>query len=326
MRVKKILILVIALACLTLLGCKQNKSADIYVTVYPLEYIATQIVKVDPLDPQMSEINVDTIYPRGAEVHDYEPTPKQIVSMTESKVIFYVGLGLEPFITNALTSTFKNVKCVELSNYVDLVELDGSHSHGAEDTKSGEKEDDHSIYDAHVWLDPINMIKMTEAMLEELVLIYPDREELFRTNASELIKELEDLNDEFIEALSDENILNKTIMVDHDAYAYWTYRYGINRIKLLNDNESNEVGTKEFLEKVSQAKEAHIKYIISTKNETKSAMFDQYLKELDASELSLHHLGTITTQELKDGITYLIIMRENLETLIKALPKVNEEE
>ena len=55
-------------------------------------------------------------------------------------------------------------------------------------------------------------------------------------------------------------------------------------------------------------------------------MFDQYLKELDASELSLHHLGTITTQELKDGITYLIIMRENLETLIKALPKVNEEE
>ena len=49
-------------------------------------------------------------------------------------------------------------------------------------------------------------------------------------------------------------------MVDHDAYAYWTYRYGINRIKLRSDNESNEVGTQEFLEKVKQAKETNIKY------------------------------------------------------------------
>ena len=234
-----------------------------------------------------------------------------------------IGLGLEPFITNALSSTFKNQTCVQMSDYVELVELDGTHSHT--DHKGG-SEDEHSIYDAHIWLDPIAMINMTNAMLDELIKIYPEREDLFRENANNLIKDLEDLNEEYIERLSSEDILNRTIMVDHDAYAYWTFRYGINRIKLLNDNESNEVGTQEFLDKVSEAKEAGIKYIISTKNETKSAMFNQYLKALDASELSLHHLGTITTQELKDGITYLIIMRENLEVLIQALPKVSDSE
>ena len=277
--VKKFLIVIIIFMGLVLMGCEKSKKVDIYVTVYPLEFIATQIVKVDPTDPTMSEITVDTIYPRGAEVHDYEPTPKQIVSVTNSKIIFYIGLGLEPFITNGLSSTFKNLKCVEMSNYVDLVELDGTHSHGDSDEKSEE----HSIYDPHIWLDPIAMINMTNAMLEELVLIYPDREETFRLNATNLVKELEELNNEYVERLSDENIINRTIMVDHDAYAYWTYRYGVNRIKLRNDNESNEVGTQEFLEKIKQAKEAGIKYIISTKNETKSALFNQYLKELGAS-------------------------------------------
>ena len=209
-----------------------------------------------------------------------------------------------------------------MSDYCDLVELDGGHSHG--DTE--DDHDEHSIYDPHIWLDPIAMINMTNKMLEELINIYPEREEQFTLNANNLILELEALNQDFIDRLSSEDILNKTIMVDHDAYAYWTYRYGVNRIKLRGDNESNEVGTQEFLEKINLAKEAQIKYIISTKNETKSSMFNQYLKELGATELSLHHLGTITTQELKEGITYLTIMEENLNTLIEALPKVEESE
>lgn len=316
----KVLLVILVIMTISLMACKKGKNVDIYVTVYPLEYIANQIVKVDPTEGQLEEIVVDTIYPRGAEVHDYEPTPKQIVSVSNSKIVFYIGLGLEPFITNGLNSTFKNINCVQMSDYCELVELDGGHSHSDNDDEDGE----HSIYDAHIWLDPIAMISMTNKMLSELIKIYPERTEVFTNNANNLINELEKLHQDFINRLSSEDILNKTIMVDHDAYAYWTYRYGINRIKLRGDNESNEVGTQEFLEKIKMAKEAGIKYIISTKNETKSSMFNQYLKELNASELSLHHLGTITTDELKEGISYLTIMEENLDTLIEALPKVDK--
>lgn len=314
----KVLLVILVMMTISLMACKKGKNVDIYVTVYPLEYIANQIVKVDPTEGQLEEIVVDTIYPRGAEVHDYEPTPKQIVSVSNSKIVFYIGLGLEPFITNGLNSTFKNINCVQMSDYCELVELDGGHSHGEDE------DGEHSIYDAHIWLDPVAMISMTNKMLEELIKIYPERTEVFTKNANNLISELEKLHQDFITRLSSEDILNKTIMVDHDAYAYWTYRYGINRIKLRGDNESNEVGTQEFLEKIKMAKEADIKYIISTKNETKSSMFNQYLKELNASELSLHHLGTITTDELKEGISYLTIMEENLDTLIEALPKVDK--
>lgn len=311
---KKVVALIILMfSIFSLVGCKETKSVDIYVSVYPIEYIVKQIVKED--------LVVESVYPRGAEVHDYEPTPKQIVSMSEAKVIFYIGLGLEPFISNALDSTFKNNKTVELSNYLELVELDGTHSH---DEVGENKSEEMNIYDQHVWLDLTAMARMSEVVLEELVKLYPEKEEYFRENAKVLIKELNDLNQEYVDAVKDESVKEAIIMVDHDAYAYWTFRYGISRIKLRSDNESNEVGTQEFLKKVDLAKEANIKYIISTKNETKSALFSQYLKEVGAEEESLHHLGTITTQELKEGNNYITIMRDNLEVLKKVLPRKEE--
>ena len=315
---KTIMVMILIISAFLFSGCTDLKDADIYISVYPIEFIVKSIVK--------EEKSVESIYPRGAEVHDYEPTAKQIVSINECDVLFYIGLGLEPFITNGLNSTFKDLTTVELSQYLDLVELDGGHYHGSEDEEMHEhKNEGGKIYDSHVWLDPFAMIKMTEVILEELVKIYPDYEKEFTLNSKELIKELELLNDEYVEAISSEEIVNRTIMVDHDAYAYWTFRYGISRIKLRSDNESNEVGVQEFLEKINKAKEANIKYIISTKNETKSALFDRYLSELNASEMSLHHLGTITTKELKEGENYLTIMRDNLEVLKMVLPKEENE-
>lgn len=315
---KKIILLVITIfSFVTFLGCKGSKKVDIYISVYPIEYIVKQIVKED--------LVVESIYPRGAEVHDFEPTAKQIVSMSECQILFYIGLGLEPFITNGLDSTFKNLKTVELSNYLELVELDGGHSHNHDGEVKNEHKSNSDVYDQHVWLDPIAMIKMSNVVLEELLKIYPEKEETFTENAKDLVKELEELDQAYNDVVRDESISSLTIMVDHDAYAYWTYRYGINRIKLRSDNESNEVGTQEFLEKVKQAKEANIKYIISTKNEATSSLFGQYLKEVGATEKSLHHLGTITIQELKEGNNYISIMKDNLEVLKEVLPRKGEE-
>lgn len=314
---KKLIVLILTLLSIFVFsGCEESKDADIYISVYPIEFIVKQIVK--------EELTVESIYPRGAEVHDYEPTAKQIVSISECDILFYIGLGLEPFISNGLNSTFKDLKTVELSKYLELVELDGGHTHvgqGTNDTSDEHNHEENEVYDSHVWLDPLAMVKMSQVILEELIKIYPNYEETFTENQKVLEKELIELNQEYSEVISQHNIFDRIIMVDHDAYAYWTYRYGISRIKLRSDNESNEVGIQEFLNKVNQAKEAGIKHIISTKNETKSALFENYLKELGATEKSLHHLGTITTQELKEGQNYLTIMRDNLEVLKEVLPR-----
>lgn len=306
---KKALLLFILIGIVMMItGCKLSDQADIYTTVYPIEFVTKEIVKDKKI--------VKSVYPRGGEVHDYEPYPKQIIAIADCDILFYIGLGLEPFIENALTTTFSNLKTIKVTDGLQLVEMDGTHVHG-----EGESNHEGEIYDTHVWLDPISLIGITNTILQELILIYPEYTEEFTNNANALVLELEILNNEFVEALMDETITSKTIMVDHDAYAYWTFRYGINRIKLRSDNESNEVDAATLIEKINQAKELGIKYIIASKNETKSALFDQYLSNLNAEQEELHHLGTITTNELKAGKNYLTIMRDNLQVLIKVLPR-----
>ena len=210
---KLLLFITLFLVLLVANGCGTSDKADIYTTVYPIEYVTKEIVK--------EYKTVKSVYPRGAEVHDYEPYPKQIIAIADCDILFYIGLGLEPFIENALTTTFKDLKTIKVTDGLQLVEMDGTHTH---ETTEVESDDETIAYDTHVWLDPIAMIAVADTVLRELVKIYPEYEDEFTANTTALKEELMKLNEEFITALSDEKITSKTIMVDHEAYAYWSLR------------------------------------------------------------------------------------------------------
>ena len=296
----------------TMAGCiNDNEHVDIYVSVYPIEYIVQNIVDED--------IVVKSVFPRGQDIHDYDPSPKEIINMANCQLLFYIGSGLETFIENAKTTTLKDVEVYSLSDYLN----------GFEDTKLVENnsyvtddvhENAHMI-DCHVWLDPIRMIKMSEFIYQKLCEKYPEKTDVFYQNYNKLITSLNQLHQEYDQYLSQVSITKKYIMIDHDAYQYWTQRYGLYRIKLRNDNESSEVEIVEFDKKVELANKIGIKYILSTLNEAKCSMFNNYLRALDAEERSLHHLANISKQEEKRNEDYISLMMYNLNILKEVLPK-----
>ena len=82
----------------------------------------------------------------------------------------------------------------------------------------------------------------------------------------------------------------------------------------------NEVEIVEFDKKVELANKIGIKYILSTLNEAKCSMFNNYLRALDAEERSLHHLANISKQEEKRNEDYISLMMYNLNILKEVLP------
>ena len=161
---------------------------------------------------------------------------------------------------------------------------------------------------------------MTEVILTSVCAIDPENEEYYQKNANELIYKLKVLDEEFKNKLSDEN-LNKIIIVDHDSYLYWEERYGIKRIRTRINNESCESNPSNINEVVSKAKENNIKYIVTTANETVCGIIDKYAKTLEAEIVEMNHLSTLYRDEIKSGQNYFSIMRDNLETLLKVLPR-----
>jgi len=303
----------LVLLCLTLLltfsfvGCTSEEKADIYTSIYPLEFLVNEIVG--------DEFVVRNAYPRGADVHSYELPAKRIVNMSESKAIFFIGAGLEKFIQEAKDTTFKNLgdDVVELSEYLVMLYPgeDHAHSHGDHDF----------MVDPHVWLDPERMIIMAEVILDKVIELKPDMADEFTANAEDLIIRLEKLHQKFIEELSDEKYKEKYILVDHDAYLYWEEIYGIKRMRIRPDNQSTEIDPKTMEQNLNKIKELGIKHIVVTENEAISSIIETYQHEADLEIATLHSLATITDKQHEDGLDYIDLMESNLRVLKRILPQ-----
>lgn len=314
---KKWLILLLLIMAVFFIGCDgDDEEVDIYTTIYPVEFLVKEIVQ--------DRLKVKSIYPRGKDVHDFESSPKDIIKMSQSKLIFYIGLGLEVFIERAKDSTLKDVPTVALSHNILVVLL---NSTDLIEQMHGDTTQENVFYDPHIWLDPNKMIIMVDTVLNSILnkfTLFQDDIDFFTSNANALKGELALLDSEFRALVNDPNIANKTIMVDHDAYVYWTIKYGIERIKLRNDNESSDVVPQEIEQKIALAKLLGIKHIVISKNEMESSIVNQYLSELgltESAKVSLHHLGTITSEEEDNGFDYFSIMRENIRLVGIILPK-----
>lgn len=315
---KLILSLLILLSVVIFSGCElEDDIPDIYASIYPIEFIVKEIVG--------DELTVKSVYPRGKDVHDHELSPKDIINISKSKLLFFIGIGLEAMIEQSQNSTLKNVPKVRLSDGMDLIEINSKdiHDHDDHNHEDGEL----VFYDPHIWLDLNKMQIMTSkilvAILENFELT-EDQKAKFKTNANELVQKLDDLDKKYFELINSSDVLHKTILVDHDAYIYWEARYGLERIRIRNDNESTDAIPKDMIEKINEAKAKKIKYICLTKNEIASSIADQYRVQLGLDNnafLYLHHLATITAAEENAGMDYLSLMEYNLDILKQALPR-----
>src|SRR5690606_29054524 len=110
----------------------------------------------------------------------------------------------------------------------------------------------------------------------------------------------------------------KEILVSHAAYGYWESRYGIKQISISGLSPSNEPTQKDLKNIINTAKEHNIKFVIFEQNLT-SKIAEVVKKEINAQSLTLHNLESVTAEDIKNGADYISIMRQNLETLNKAL-------
>ena len=309
---KIILIVIMSLMMLLVPGCgNSDEEVDIYASIYPVYFITQEIVQ--------EKLNVKQVYPTGADVHEYDPANGQeMVKMSRAKIMFYIGGGLESFIEKSHNVFDKSdIKLVELSDYVKLCKPSVK---GYDYLTMEELENSVHIADTHIWLDPLRMVTMAEIILENVIAVDPENTQFYKDNANALIQRLRELDNQYLEALSNEE-LNKIILVDHDSYLYWEERYGLKRIRTRIDNESCDSSMSTINNVIEQARENNIKYIVVTENEIMCNIVNKYKDVLDAKIIELNHLSTLYKEDINKGDDYFTIMRRNLNTLVSILPK-----
>jgi len=285
---------------------KDDNQLKVYTTVYPLQYFTQQI--------GAEFVDVKTIYPPGADEHTFEPSQKDMISLADADLFFYIGLGLEGFVDKA-EQTLKN-EDVKMLPVGDSLHLDGGNNDQAEETHSSDDGHGHGDINPHVWLDPIYANEIALTIKNQLVEQMPEHKDVLEKNYAELSAQLTDLDKEFTEVIRSAD--RKEIIVSHAAYSYWETRYGLKQINISGLSTTNEPTQQELQNLISHAKDAKIKYVLTEQN-FNSKLAKMVQDEIGGKTLTLHNLSVLTDEDIKNNETYFTLMKKNISTLEKAL-------
>ncbi|RDU36115.1 adhesin [Neobacillus piezotolerans] len=317
---KKILALFILISGTVLSACGGNAGREpakkdklvVYTTVYPLQYFTERIGG--------KHVEVHSIYPPGADEHSFEPSQKDMISIAESDLFFYIGLGLEGFVEKAKAS-LKNedVRMVAAAKNIGIEDSHGAEEESGEhghDEEGGDHGHGHAGIDPHVWLDPVYAKSLAAEIEKELAKEQPENKAEFEKNYHELVSSLDELDQKFKDASA--NAKHKEIIVSHAAFGYWESRYGIKQISIAGMSTASEPTQKDMERIISTIKQAGIKYILVEQN-ISSKLAKTVMAETGAEIAPVHNLATLTEKNIKDKETYFTLMEKNLETLNKAM-------
>lgn len=113
------------------------------------------------------------------------------------------------------------------------------------------------MHDPHIWLDPMNLIVMTDNTVAELSAADPDNAAFFRENGEALKAEIKKVNDEVAALLKD--VEGKSFVVHHPAFGYFADRFGLKQVPL--EVEGKEPGATDMAKVVDFIKKNEAKAV-----------------------------------------------------------------
>ena len=244
------------------------------------------------------KVEITNMVPSGTEPHDWEPSAIDIRNMEDADVFIYNGAGMEHWAEDILKS---------LDNS-ELITVEASE--GVELIKEGKEND------PHVWLDPENAKIEMEHIKDAFIKADKDNAEYYNENYETCSRQLDELNQEFKETLS--QATNKDIIVAHKAFAYLCKAYGLNQIAiegLMPDSEPDPARMEEIIQLAKKKKINTIFFeeLVSPK------VANTIAKEIGAKTEVLNPLEGLSEEQMDAGEDYFSVMRTNLKQIKKAL-------
>lgn len=248
------------------LASGQINAYDVLVSVAPHKYFVEQIAG--------DQLSVGLVVPAGASSHTYEPTPRQMIEISQADIWFQIGESFEARASQALRSHQSKMKFVDLQKGLDLI-YDHHCGHADHQHHS-------SCVDPHFWLSVRQGKIQARSIAAALTAVYPQHSELFSRNLTAFIKQLEDLDTQMMRILSP--LKERTILVSHPAYAYFCRDYMMKQLSV--EFEGKDPTPRQLTSLIHKAKTAHInKIFIQMQYSNKGAKL--VAKQLNAEIITL---------------------------------------
>ncbi|MFO7599085.1 MAG: zinc ABC transporter substrate-binding protein [Candidatus Desulfacyla sp.] len=180
-------------------------------------------------------VEVSVMVLPGANPATYEPKPRQMVDLTNSKMYFAIGVPFETVWLDKFAHASPKMEIVPTQAGIEKIPMKTKHTHDGEDhpggpaTHSGGK-------DPHIWLSPPLVMLQARNILSALIKADPAGRADYEARYTEFIEALVELDLRIAGLFSDRGMDNR-FMVYHPAWGYFAKAYGLVQIPVETEGK-----------------------------------------------------------------------------------------
>lgn len=321
-RIRQIIsILLVFMMCL-ISGCSINKDKlkrdpdkiSVVCTTFPQYDWMKQLIK-----GKEDKIDLTLLVDNGVDIHSYQATMDDIILMSESDLIVYVGgesdAWVEDAIEQAKNPDLKTINMMEVlgDNIKEEEVVEGMQGEGEEEHQESEELE----YDEHVWLSLKNAMVIVDKMVRELGELDPDGKAVYDANGAEYVSALAELDVQYENAVSEAG-KNYILFADRFPFRYLADDYGISYYAaFVGCSAETEASFETVTFLADKINELSLKYVLIIENsntQLAQSVIDTSKKE-DVQILTMDSIQSVNREDINAGVSYLGIMKDNLEVL-----------
>ena len=308
---KKLISVILIVVMGVLLFCSCNGNT---VESNGLSIVCTTFPQYDYLKNIIgTEENLTLLVDDGGDLHSYEPTAQDIIKISTAELFVYIGGNSDEWVD----ATLKSANNPELKT-VALTELVETYKEEYVAGMEHEHHNEHATIDEHIWLSLRNAAKITQALCDAVCEIDRENEPKYRANAAEYISQLNALDIEYAAVISNAK-RNTLLFADRFPFRYLVEDYGIEYYAAFAGCSSeSEASFKTMAFLIDKTNELKLPVVL-TIDGSDGSLAKTVCDETGAKSAELDSCQSVSSEDIKNGTSYINIMKNNLEVLKGAL-------
>ena len=292
------------LLALALGGCggSATSSADPLANPDALKVVATTTVFAD-LVRQVggSRVSVESLVPKGGEVHTFDPRPSDVRRIAEAAVVFRNGLGLDDWLGALVTDAGTGAPVVELAP--DLPGVTYLESTGG------------GSVNPHLWMNVAYASAYAGRIAQALTAADPAGADAYAAGLHAYQARLADLDEYARTEIGAIAASRRTVISFHDAFPYFAAAYGLTIDGSIVGAPGQDPSAGSVADLVSTIRAHGVSAIFA------EAQFSDELARTISDETGIAVVSNLYTDTVGDAPrdTYEGLMRWNIDQVVGAL-------
>jgi manganese/iron transport system substrate-binding protein len=241
---------------------------------------------------------VESITKPGAEIHDYQPTPHDIVKAQDADLVIWNGLNLERW----FEKFFQNV-----SDVPSVVASEGVEPMGiSEGAYSGKP-------NPHAWMSPSNALIYVENIRKALVQHDPTHADTYNKNAAAYAAQIKAMDAPLRERLASIPKDQRWLVTSEGAFSYLARDYGLRELYLWPINADQQGTPQQVRRVIDEVRKSKIPVVFS-----ESTVSDKPARQV-AKETGARYGGVLYVDSLSEATGPVPTFLKLLETTVATI-------